>query len=75
MTHEYESINVPGLYFAGSLAHGKDRGRAVGGVIKGFRHTATALFHILETKYFSEPWPCTTFDVPLQTFELLDLGL
>ena len=32
MTHEYESINVPGLYFAGSLTHGKDRGRAVGGV-------------------------------------------
>eukprot|EP01050_Picozoa_sp_SAG11_P023846 SAG11_NODE_4916_length_1723_cov_0.892241_1_plen_271_part_10 len=56
MTHEYESVNVPGLYFAGSLCHGKDRGRAVGGVIKGFRHTAKALFNILEAKYESNPW-------------------
>merc|ERR1711871_688814 len=44
----------------------------VGGVIKGFRHTATTLFRILETKYFGGPWPCTTFEVPLQTFELLE---
>jgi hypothetical protein len=25
MTAEYESANVPGLYFAGTLAHGPDR--------------------------------------------------
>ena len=24
MTHEYESVNVPGMYFCGTLAHGKD---------------------------------------------------
>eukprot|EP01051_Picozoa_sp_SAG22_P004212 SAG22_NODE_220_length_14862_cov_73.769424_3_plen_864_part_00 len=72
MTHEYESVNVPGLYFAGSLAHGKDRGRGVGGVIKGFRHTATALFHVLEAKYHAEPWPTTTFSMPEQADALLE---
>ena len=71
MTHEYESVNVPGLFFAGSLAHGKDRGRGVGGVIKGYRHTANALFHILEAKYQQEPWPCTTYQVPQETDEML----
>lgn len=37
MTHEYESLNVPGLYFAGALSHGKDYRRAAGGFIHGFR--------------------------------------
>ena len=77
MTHEYESVNVPGLYFAGSLTHGKDRGRAVGGVIKGFRHTAKALFHILERKYESKPvdFPCTTYAMPSQAPAMLEHAL
>ena len=37
MTDEYESINVPGMYFAGQLAHGKDFRRSAGGFIHGFR--------------------------------------
>ena len=70
-------FQVPGLYFAGSLAHGKDRGRAVGGVIKGFRHTAKALFHILERKYQSEPidFPCTTYAMPSEAPAMLDHAL
>jgi hypothetical protein len=47
MTPEYESINVPGMYFCGTLAHGKDWKRAAGGFIHGFRcecllHATTA---------------------------------
>jgi hypothetical protein len=57
MDHEYQSINVPGLYFAGTLSHGKDFKRSAGGFIHGFRYTAKALHRILETKYHSEPWP------------------
>jgi hypothetical protein len=37
MTSEYESANVPGLYFAGTLAHGKDHLKSAGGFIHGFR--------------------------------------
>jgi len=37
MTHEYESVNVPGLHYAGTIAHGKDHQRSAGGFIHGFR--------------------------------------
>ena len=39
MTHEYESKNVQGLYFAGCLSHGKDFKRGAGGFIHGFRYS------------------------------------
>lgn len=41
MTPEYESTNVPGMYFCGTLAHGKDWKRAAGGFIHGFRCETT----------------------------------
>jgi hypothetical protein len=44
-------VNVPGLYFAGNLAHGKDHLKSAGGFIHGFRYTARALFRILEAKH------------------------
>lgn len=47
MTHEYESANVPGLFFAGAASHGRDAGRAAGGFIHGFRYSARALVRIL----------------------------
>jgi hypothetical protein len=37
MTSEYESVNVPGMFFAGQLGHGKDHKRSAGGFIHGFR--------------------------------------
>ena len=37
LTPEYESTNVPGMFFCGTLAHGKDWKRAAGGFIHGFR--------------------------------------
>lgn len=47
LTPDYESTNVPGVFFAGSLSHGRDAGRAAGGFIHGFRYTAQALVRIL----------------------------
>ena len=35
ITREYESVNVPGLYFTGALSHSKDKGRSSGGFIHG----------------------------------------
>ena len=61
MTAEYESTNVPGLYFAGTLSHGKDFKRASGGFIHGFRYTARALHRILAKKYFGAEWPTREF--------------
>jgi hypothetical protein len=70
MTHEYESVNVPGMYFCGTLGHGKDFKRAAGGFIHGFRYTARALHRILEEKHESgSAWPRTTFRLPDQITE------
>lgn len=76
MDHEYQSINVPGLYFAGALAHGKDFKRSAGGFIHGFRYTAKALFRIFEVKYQSKPWPSKEFlfqgqKTDLETLDML----
>jgi len=63
MNSEYESVNVKGLYFAGTIGHGKDFRRSSGGFIHGFRYTARALFRILSRKKHAE-WPATRrFDV------------
>ena len=62
MTHEYESLNQPGLYFAGALTHGKDFKRSAGGLVHGLRYTARAMFHILRAKYEDTPWPSTDFE-------------
>eukprot|EP01047_Picozoa_sp_COSAG01_P032598 COSAG01_NODE_2364_length_7819_cov_14.933549_4_plen_990_part_00 len=62
MDDEYQSINVPGLYFAGALSHGKDFKRSAGGFIHGFRYTARALSNILMAKYEDTPWPSTMYE-------------
>jgi hypothetical protein len=48
---EYQSVNVKGMYFAGTVAHGKDHKRSAGGFIHGFRYTTRLLFRMLEHKY------------------------
>ena len=60
MTGEYESVNVPGLYFAGQLGHGKDHKRSAGGFIHGFRYTTRALSRIFDAKYHNAAWGTTT---------------
>lgn len=44
----FESVNVPGLYFAGTLMHGRDAKRSSGGFIHGFRYLVRALHRHLE---------------------------
>jgi hypothetical protein len=74
MTPEYESANVPGLFFAGQLAHGKDFRRAAGGFIHGFRYTARALFRVLEHRYHGSTWPGGNFD-NVQAWDGKGIGL
>jgi thioredoxin reductase len=65
LTPRYESTNVSGLYFAGTLAHGIDFRKAAGGFIHGFRYTARALLRILERGHGLK-WGAQT-DFPLST--------
>ena len=48
---------IAGLYFAGTVAHGRDWRKAAGGFIHGFRYTAKALARILNTKIDKLEWP------------------
>src|ERR1700732_2575022 len=56
-TSEWESTNVPDLYFAGTLMQVRDYKKSTGGFIHGFRYGVRALHRMLEKKYHGQPWP------------------
>jgi thioredoxin reductase len=56
-TPEWESINVPGLYFAGTLMQANDYKKHTSGFIHGFRYNVRALFRMLEKKHHRRDWP------------------
>jgi thioredoxin reductase len=56
-TAEWESVNVPDLYFAGTLMQVRDFKRSTGGFIHGFRYGIRALHRMLERKYHGVEWP------------------
>jgi hypothetical protein len=57
LTSAFESVNVPGLYFAGTLMQQRDFKRATSGFIHGFRYTVKALSRILEQRGNGMAWP------------------
>ena len=57
MTHEWESTNVEGLYFAGGLMHARDYRNTMSGFIHGFRYNIRSLSLILARKYGGAEWP------------------
>lgn len=58
-TAEWESVNIPDLYFAGTLMQVRDFKKSTGGFIHGFRYGVRALSKMLEKKYEGIPWPST----------------
>jgi thioredoxin reductase len=56
-TSAYESVNVPGLYFAGTIMQQRDFKKSTTGFIHGFRYTVRALNHIIEQRDHAVPWP------------------
>ena len=59
---EWESPNVPGLFFAGTISQVRDFKKSTSGFIHGFRYAVRALFKILELRYAGVAWPA--HDVP-----------
>ncbi|TDD93340.1 pyridine nucleotide-disulfide oxidoreductase [Actinomadura rubrisoli] len=57
LTPAFESVNVPGLFFAGTLTQSRDFKRGTSGFIHGFRYGVRALHNILETRYHGAAWP------------------
>ena len=62
-TSEWESPNVPDLYFAGTLMQACDYKKTMSGFIHGFRHNVQALSNIFEMKYHGQEWPGERFEV------------
>jgi thioredoxin reductase len=56
-TSEWQSTNVPDLYFAGTLMQVRDYKKSTGGFIHGFRYGVRALHRMLENKYHGQHWP------------------
>ncbi|CAK9064305.1 unnamed protein product [Durusdinium trenchii] len=63
MDASYQSVTMPGLYFAGAVSHGRDYRRSAGGFIHGFRYTARALHRILQQRGCHGGWPNRSFQV------------
>ncbi|MEV4756461.1 NAD(P)-binding domain-containing protein [Micromonospora sp. NPDC049559] len=66
-TAEWESVNVPGLYFAGTLSQERDFKRSTNGFIHGFRYAVRALHRILERRYHDTPWPAEKLDATAES--------
>ncbi|MEV6342800.1 NAD(P)-binding domain-containing protein [Actinoplanes sp. NPDC051851] len=60
-TPAFESVNVPGLYFAGTLSQQRDFKKSTNGFIHGFRYGVRALHRILGERYHDAPWPSVSF--------------
>ena len=56
-TSSWESVNVPGLYFAGTITQVRDYKKATSAFIHGFRYGVRALAKILGERYHETPWP------------------
>ena len=60
LTAEWESVNVPGLYFAGTLTQSRDFKKHTSAFIHGFRYGIRALVHMLDARYHGIDWPHRT---------------
>jgi thioredoxin reductase len=56
MTGAWESVNVPGVYFAGTLMHMRDYRRTFSGFIHGFRYNIKALADIIAVRHHGGTW-------------------
>lgn len=70
LTSAYESANVPGLYFAGTLMQQRDFKKSTTGFIHGFRYTVRALSRILEQRGHGAAWPSS--ELPAKAEALAD---
>ena len=66
-TGMWESTNVPGLFFAGTLMQGLDFKRSSSAFIDGFRYNVRTLFHYLMERYEGRPMPSARLSADAET--------
>jgi thioredoxin reductase len=59
-TASWESVNVPDLFFAGTLMQQRDYRKSTSGFIHGFRYCVRSLFNVLQSRYGERAWPART---------------
>jgi thioredoxin reductase len=59
MTSAWESANIPGLYFAGTIMQARDYKQSFSGFIHGFRYCIQLLAQVLLERYHGRPRPWT----------------
>ncbi|MFE0023763.1 NAD(P)-binding domain-containing protein [Amycolatopsis sp. NPDC059021] len=57
LTEEWESVNVPDLFFAGTLTQSRDFKKYTSAFIHGFRYGVRALSQVLAHRYNGAEWP------------------
>jgi thioredoxin reductase len=62
----WQSVNVPGMYFAGVLTQSRDFKKTTSAFIHGFRYNTSALASILMERNYGEPIPCRQIDATAQ---------
>ena len=72
-TAEWESTNIPDLYFAGTIMQACDYKKTMSGFIHGFRYNVRTLSQILEKKYHGVPFPSKTAEANAKS--VLDMVL
>jgi len=55
LNNEWESTNIKGLYFCGTITQSLDYKKSTSGFVHGFRYSAKSLYHVLERKYHNNP--------------------
>ena len=71
-TSAWESVNVPDLYFTGTLSQMRDFKKSTSGFIHGFRYCARALQHVLDARYEGVAWPSREISAkPTEVMEAL----
>lgn len=59
MTEEWESENVDGLFFAGTIMQARDYRKTMSGFVHGFRHNVKCLAEFVAGRVQSTPYPST----------------
>ncbi len=74
LTAEFESVNRPNMFFAGTLTHSLDFRKTTSGFIHGFRYNAHALHKILTRRFDAKALPEETFEACAEELSRRVLG-
>lgn len=67
LTGGWESVNVPDMFFAGTLMQPRDFKRAGSAFIDGFRYNVRTLYHLLNQRYQGESLPHHSYPIDVET--------